>query len=194
MIHKKKFQAIVAKVHRFDEQRELVIRKSRDVLKLSKQVIYALHRDDVSGAKKALGLLKKAVQQINTLVGGSGKLKYSGSAKIAIQEYVEALVYYDFFTQGRVPDYSPEMLDEDYYLLGLCDVSGELVRKAVNDGIKGKYKEVLKIKNLVSDIYGLFLLLNLRNSDLRKSFDSIKWGLKKLEDLVLELKLKGKLQ
>jgi len=193
MIDKKKFQAIVKKVHDFDEQRELVIRKSRDVLKSSKQVIYSLHRNDTANAKKALASMKNEVKQMNTMIGNNGKLRYSGSAKIAIQEYVEALVYYSYYTTGKIPDYSSEMLDEDYYLLGLCDVTGEFVRKAVNEGIKGNYKEVEKIKNLVSDVYGLFLLLNLRNGDIRKSFDSIKWGLKKLEDLVLELKMKDKL-
>ena len=32
-----------------------------------------------------------------------------------------------------------------------------------------------------------------RNSELRRKFDGIKWELKKLEDLSIELKLKGKI-
>ena len=77
--------------------------------------------------------------------------------------------------------------------MGLCDLSGELVRKAVNDVIKKNFKEAMIIKNLVEEIYGEFLELNLRNSELRRKSDQIKWSLKKLEDIVFELKVKGRL-
>jgi len=51
----------------------------------------------------------------------------------------------------------------------------------------------LEIKNLVDEIYGQFLNFNLRNSELRRKSDQIKWNLKKLEDVVFELKIKGRL-
>jgi len=77
--------------------------------------------------------------------------------------------------------------------MGLCDLTGELVRKAVNDVIKKNFKQAMEIKDLVDEIYGEFLKFNLRNSELRRKSDQIKWNLKKLEDVVFELKLKGKI-
>ena len=44
-----------------------------------------------------------------------------------------------------------------------------------------------KIKNFVEDVYGEFLKFDLRNGQLRKKSDSIKWNLKKLEEILYDL-------
>ena len=72
---------------------------------------------------------------------------------------------------------------------GLADLTGELGRKAVHDAIKKDFNSVLKIRLLVEEIYGEFLKFDLRNGELRKKSDAIKWNLNKLEDLVLSLNL-----
>jgi predicted translin family RNA/ssDNA-binding protein len=74
--------------------------------------------------------------------------------------------------------------------LGICDLTGELTRRAVSLVTKGKGKEVLVIKNFVEDIYGEFLKFDLRNGNLRKKYDSIKWNLKKLEEIMYDLSKK----
>ena len=51
----------------------------------------------------------------------------------------------------------------------------------------------LRIREFVTEIYEELLLFDFRNIPVRKKFDSIKYGLEKLEDLVLELKLKKKI-
>ncbi|GAG22250.1 unnamed protein product, partial [marine sediment metagenome] len=56
------------------------------------------------------------------------------------------------------------------------------------------FKEALKIKAFVDEIYGEFLKFDLRNSELRRKSDSIKWNLKKLEDVIFDITLKGKLR
>jgi len=81
----------------------------------------------------------------------------------------------------------------EHYLLGLIDLTGELGRKAVQLAGKGDFKEVVLIRDAVSEIYGELLKFDFRDSDMRRKFDSVKYDLKKLEDLVLDLKLKGKL-
>ena len=48
------------------------------------------------------------------------------------------------------------------------------------------------IKELVAEIYGEFIKFDFPNGDLRKKFDGMKYDLKKLEDLVFELKIKDK--
>ena len=85
-------------------------------------------------------------------------------------------------TQLKVPT--------ECYLTGLCDFTGELVRKAVFLAGKNKKKEVIEIKNIIDSIYGELLNFDFRNGELRKKFDSVKYNLKKLEDLALQFKLK----
>ena len=66
-------------------------------------------------------------------------------------------------------------------------------RKAVQLAGKGEFKKVVGIRDAVSEIYGALLNFDFRDSDMRRKFDSVKYDLKKLEDLVLDLKLKGKI-
>jgi len=79
------------------------------------------------------------------------------------------------------------VLDE-YYLLGICDLPGELTRSSVNESIKGKYSYVIEMRNFVSELYRALLEFNPRNGQLRKKIDSVKWELQKLDDLVLSNK------
>ena len=53
------------------------------------------------------------------------------------------------------------------YLMGICDLTGELARKAVALTVKREFKSVLKIKKLIEEAYGEFLKFNLRNSHVR---------------------------
>ena len=59
------------------------------------------------------------------------------------------------------------------------------MRMAVGKMIQGKVDDVQKIKDLLMEIYGEFLHFNLRNGELRKKSDAIKWNLTKVEDLLL---------
>jgi hypothetical protein len=53
--------------------------------------------------------------------------------------------------------------------------------------IAGKPKKALEIKDVVDEIYGEFLKMDLRNSELRKKSDQIKWNLKKLEEIAYDI-------
>ena len=57
---------------------------------------------------------------------------------------------------------------------------------------KGEVEKVIKIKDEVDTIYGELLKFDFRDNEVRRKFDSIKYDLRKLEDLVLDLKLKGR--
>ncbi len=173
----------------FEKIREEVIQKSRGIISISKRIIYALHRNDIKSASSYVAEIekeKKALEKINIVSDVNINL-------VAIQEYVEAICYYHFVKNKKIPVAKELKVDNESYLMGLCDLTGELGRKAVNEVINKNFKGAYDIKNLVEEIYGEFLKFNLRNSELRKKSDSIKWNLKKLEDIVFELKLKGKL-
>lgn len=181
---KESFKNIRTELKKFDDSREKTIATSRDIIKLSKVIIYSIHRNDMKNAENLIKDIKNKLKLLDE------KHYDTNINKVAWQEYVEAITYYEFIKTGKVPGYKKLGVNIDHYLLGLCDLTGELVRKAVNDVINKNYKGVLKIKDLVSDIYGEFLSLDLRNGELRVKSDAIKYNLKKLEDLVLELKLK----
>jgi len=95
---------------------------------------------------------------------------------------------------NKIPTNTRLKLDPEFYLMGLIDLTGELVRKAINSAIKEDYKTAVNLKNLVSELYDELLLFDFAGGELRKKFDSIKYDLKKLDDLVLNLKLSKKIE
>jgi predicted translin family RNA/ssDNA-binding protein len=192
MLDKKDLEAIRRDIELLEHQKDSIIRTSRDVIKLSKTVIYALHRNDMKSAGKAVDDMDKEFRKLD--VSKSPKLISSGSYKVAVQEYVEAICFYELMKDNKVPPNSKLKLDPEFYLMGIIDLTGELVRKAINSAIKGDYKTSVKLKELVSDLYDELMLFDFAGGELRKKFDSIKYDLKKLDDLVLNLKLSNKIK
>ncbi len=184
MMNKNEFRQMKKDLEKFDEKRESIIQQSRIIIKLSKQIIFSLHRDDLPKAKSLMKEIEKCAAKLP-------KESYDTDInKVAMQEYVEAATYYYFITKGIIIGKKKLEVTTESYLRGLCDLSGELTRRAVKDVIKKNYKGAEKIRNLVEELYGMFLEFDLRNGELRKKSDQIKWSLAKLEDISYNLSMK----
>jgi predicted translin family RNA/ssDNA-binding protein len=82
-------------------------------------------------------------------------------------------------------------LDIEEYLLGLCNLCNELSRLAVNSVTSEDYSRPVRIAEFLNSLHTGFRLLNLKNDNLRKRFDSIKYDLKKVEEVVYDLSIRG---
>jgi len=76
------------------------------------------------------------------------------------------------------------------YLHSLISLIEELSRLAVNSVTLGDYQRPLLISKFVKDLHAGFQLLNLKNDSLRRRSDSIKYNVKKIEDVVYDLSLR----
>lgn len=179
-----------SEIELFDANRESLIKVSRDVLKLSKGAIYSLHRNEIKTADKQLGDAQKLIAQMNLLVKKDVHLANVGAYSEALEEFVEAKCYFEFTVNNKIPSPKELSVDTEIYLPGLCDLVGELARKAINSALKDDTKTALAIKDFVEEIYDELMMFDFRNSPLRKKFDAIKYSLEKLEDLALKLKAK----
>lgn len=77
------------------------------------------------------------------------------------------------------------------YLQSLITLIEELARLAVNSVTLGDYQRPLQISQFVKDIHAGFQILNLKNDSLRRRSDSIKYNVKKIEDIVYDLSLRN---
>jgi len=82
-------------------------------------------------------------------------------------------------------------LDIEEYLVGLCQVSNELSRLCVNCVTSEDYSRPVRIAEFITSLNTGFRQLNLKNDHLRKKFDSIKYDLKKVEEVVYDLTIRG---
>lgn len=62
---------------------------------------------------------------------------------------------------------------------------------AVNSVTLGDYQRPLVISQFVKELHAGFQILNLKNDSLRRRSDSIKYSVKKIEDVVYDLSLRN---
>jgi len=169
-----------------------VSKKSRDIVRLSKELIYSTNRGDLKSAGEKLVLIRKE-RRILDRIASKPKLRYYYPYILAIQEYVEAAAFHEIIAKGRIPTRRELSAETDVYLMGLSDLSGELVRKAVDDMIRERYEHALFMKDVVAEIYGLIMGIDFEGGDTRKKADQVKWNLNKLEDLIYDAKIRDKI-
>ena len=73
-------------------------------------------------------------------------------------------------------------LSIEEYLSSIITMINELSRLAVNSVTLGNYSRPVSINRFINDLHNGFQLLNLKNDQLRRRFDSVKYDLKKVEE------------
>ena len=147
MLNKKEFGKIRKEIAAFDAKRESIIQQSREIINLSKRIIYALHRNDIKSASSHVKDIEKKKTSLEHV-----SLDTSIN-QVALQEYVEALCYYHFVKSKKIPTKASLNVDNESYLMGLCDLTGELVRKAVNEVINKNYERIKYFYILIKMFY-----------------------------------------
>jgi predicted translin family RNA/ssDNA-binding protein len=82
-------------------------------------------------------------------------------------------------------------MDIEDYLMGLLQLANELSRLSVNAVTSGDYSRPVRIARFIADLDSGFRLLNLKNDTLRKRYDGLKYDLKKAEEVVYDLTIRG---
>ncbi|KAI0785262.1 Translin [Abortiporus biennis] len=92
---------------------------------------------------------------------------------------------------GIKPEWSDRfVLTVEDYLHGLITLVNELSRLAVNSVTLGNFEEPLRISVFVKDLFAGFAMLNLKNDTLRRRYDSLKYDIKKIEEVVYDVSLR----
>jgi len=81
-------------------------------------------------------------------------------------------------------------LTPEDYLHGVITVINELSRLAVNRVTLGDFEAPLRISVFAKEVFTGFSMLNLKNDLLRRRFDSLKYDIKKIEEVVYDVSLR----
>lgn len=166
--------------------------RSRILIKKTKQLIYALHREDFDSADKLMSELEESRKKLRD-AACMPKLIYSGPVRIAEQEYVEAACYLKVLKESRLPGMGELGVSAETYVLGLSDLTGELMRKCIYYMIHEDFEGAVFLKEAVSEIYSSILSLDLPTGETRKKADQIKYNLAKMEQSLFEAKIRDKM-
>ncbi|KAF4622887.1 hypothetical protein D9613_001650 [Agrocybe pediades] len=209
------FQAFREELDENNDRRERLIKASRDITNLSKKAIFLLHRvfqtetnasvDDKATAKRAAQQGYEKLREIQDLYAkiqpelqGDRYWRYERQVSPGLQEYIEALSFAHYLDHGSLITYEEVQrtltgadgvqyfpLSVSDYLLGLSDLTGELMRFAISSissrGGKNKAREVCAfVRGCKSDFERMTPYVR----ELRKKQSVTTNSLEKIEDAV----------
>ncbi|HAH04061.1 MAG: hypothetical protein UV78_C0073G0011 [Parcubacteria group bacterium GW2011_GWA2_43_17] len=188
---KKTFLANIKKnLDTYQKERNVIINQSRQILQAAKKSIFAWHRLDQKQAKNALAEAEKVLSSLGKTYNKASRLKFEGSFKAAVEEYVEAKLFSLVMNKKNIEAIKLDNIGPEEYIGGLCDLTGELVRQAVLQATKGNFKELERYRSIAEEVVGFLLTLYLTGYQ-RQKFDDAKRNLKRLEQIIYEVRLRG---
>jgi len=194
----------------YNDRYERIVKNSRDITIESKRLIFLLHRIFSTGKEETLKQADIALQKIHAIITritveleGQDPHKYKRSFTNGMQEYIEAISLYYFIdkrsliTKEQVEQamqkahpkavYFPVLLSD--YILGVADLTGELMRMAINSITGGDRELPFSICGIVAQISQSFDSLPYKHFDLEKKIPVLKQSLGKIENVCYQLKM-----
>lgn len=155
----------------------------------SKKAIALLRRAHIKESQKAIKEAESDFELINKLIKKNSDLLNRGFYKEAVEEYIEALTFYNFLTEShkQIPDFVKA--DSEEIIGGICDFTGELVRKAITIAHSESSQEILLYKKAVENVVEELTKIGLMGK-LRHKYDETERNLKRIEGILYEIKLK----
>lgn len=150
----KNLEKVVAKIEaeldEKDQVREVALKASRAIVRLSGSMLRGLHRGEKADVD--LPVLKDEVTRLQSLLADHPELEQAGYVESAFQEYAEVGLIMSLLETGDVP--SPEELGIGSvpYLLGLGDSVGELRRFCLEELKSGRVKNANMYLDMMEDI------------------------------------------
>ena len=190
------FQQLSRQLRSADDRREEIIKKSREILREAKRIIFLCHDEEITAAqaamKKLATILTREERMLRKSLPGSKRpfpLEAEGAWVAAQEEFCEAWFLCQVLSQQALSlphGISPR---PDTIAGALSDVTGELTRQAVLRATNKDKAAVVRLRTISSEIVKQLLGMHLTGQN-RMKFDSAKRNLKRIEEILYELTLR----
>ncbi|XP_037405285.1 translin-associated protein X-like [Triticum dicoccoides] len=200
-----------------NDKRERLVKASRDVTMNSKKVIFQVHRISKNNREEVLSKAENDLAAVvNQYIGklvkelqGTDFWKLRRAYTPGVQEYIEAATFCRFCKTGtllglaEINDSLLALSDESIeplqinvldYLLGVADLSGELMRLAIGRISDGEVEHAKNICAFVRDIYReltLLVLLMDDNNEMKKKMEVMLQSVVKIENACFSVHVRG---
>jgi len=140
-----------------DKVREKALKSSREIIIGCRKAIQCIHQELMKDAKGNIKQASVKLQELYKITEGFPELYHAGFVENAAQELVEAHCLYNVMKGKDLPD--PDEMQTTYssYLLGLCDLVGELRRTALDSIRSGEAKNADGYLDMMEKIYGVII-------------------------------------
>ena len=198
-------EAIRTRLEHRDDLRETLIKKCRDGQKAAKQAIFALHRGDFDRSRKLLNQCEECItKDLLPIVDEEPPLRHGSFANV-MEEYAEAKLLYvwllgttETIAESQLekpsgillkPEDFPISLEPEEFLGGLCDLSGEIGRYAVQRGTARDTEGVKQCLEANDSICMVIQTLERLPPGIGKKIDQLRRSVEKLERMLYEMSL-----
>ncbi|MDH3364655.1 MAG: translin family protein [Thermoplasmata archaeon] len=144
-------EKIEAELDEKDQVREIALKSSRAVVRLSGSALKDMHRGQKATEK--LSELKDEVSRLSSLLGDHPDLVRTGYVESAFQEYAEVGIVLSLIENDDVPLPEDLGIGSVPYLLALGDTVGELRRFALEELRRGNTDKANHFLDRMEDIY-----------------------------------------
>ncbi|CAM9002021.1 unnamed protein product [Rhodiola kirilowii] len=204
-------------LNELNDKRERLVKASRDITMNSKKVIFQVHRiskdnkDEVleKAEKDLKAVMDQHIARLLKELNGTDFWKLRRAYSPGVQEFIEAATFCRFCKTGTLlkleeinadllplsgPSIEPLQINILDYLLGLADLTGELMRLAMGRISEGELEFAGKICEFVREIYRELTLVVPKmddNSDMVKKMDVMLQSAVKIENACYSVHVRG---
>jgi predicted translin family RNA/ssDNA-binding protein len=188
-----------------NEKKEAIYKISRDINIESKKFIFLVHRtnpknkiENLKQAEDALERLQPKIQLLNQELSKSIDFYwfYHRSFSQSFEEYIEGVSFYFYvkyerlITKEECCSISKFQITTDQYLLGISDLTGELMRYTTNLITLGDRETPFQVMDFLQNLYISLLRLGYIYS-LKEKMEVTKQNVEKTERICYEIVLKN---
>ncbi|KAK9877544.1 hypothetical protein WA026_018651 [Henosepilachna vigintioctopunctata] len=195
---------------------ERIVKLSRDITIESKRIIFALHSTstDMEDKKQSVfedvhtrleNLMLKNFKQIAIELKGHDPHLYHKAFTSGMQEFIEALAFYQYLKYGEIQAW--EKINKNFiyddenitlffshydFILGIADLTGELMRRCINNLGIGNIEDCFRLCDCVKYINTGFLgTMAPGHKEIGRKVYTLKQSLAKMELVCYNLKIRG---
>ena len=174
-----------------DELRDMIFRQTRTVFKNTTQILFLTKTGrGIDDNSKQYFEENKSIISSLLLATESDVLSREGRLNHAIERFTEVRLLKHFFENGTLC--GPDQLDnpdDENFIGAMLGFAQELSRYVIGRACDNDVNSIYLCKAIVSQIQGKMLEFDLRNGNLRRKYDGLKYVVKSIETVLYELSL-----
>ena len=174
-----------------DELRDMIFRQTRTVFKNSTQILFLIKTGrGLDDSNNSLFDENRSIIASLLIATQSDVLSREGRLNHAIERFTEVRLLKHFFENGTIC--GPALLDnpdDEVFIGAMLGFAQELSRYVIGRACDNDVNSIYLCKAIVNQIQGKMLEFDLRNGNLRRKYDGLKYVVKSIETVLYELSL-----
>ena len=155
----------------------------------SKKAIALSRRDNFKEVKKLFNNINNNFKNFNKIAKQESSIIYESFYSEAVEEYIEAVYFFEFLNNNKINIPKYIKITPEQVIAGVCDFTGELVRKSINLADVKNFKLLNNFYQTIDKIAEDLTRIGLRGK-LRQKYDEVERNLKHMEQILYDIRLK----